>query len=215
MNLLLKRADPGDIPQIVAFYERETAPDMLRRSAREVSDAVELGVILLCLHDGQIVATSGAFAIRSRKDLYFEYGGTIVTRPFRGFDIQEIFTAARLCFGVLCYPEALPDRVYAFIKPENGPSIDNLKGRGFSLREAAPAPYMKPCAKCKCRGSIPAGRRCCYNIYGIDMDAIRRNVRYFLDASVERRSSKGYRLEITSNLFPEEGQRAILRRFIA
>ncbi|MGY6163993.1 hypothetical protein [Paraburkholderia strydomiana] len=214
MKLLMKRADTHDIPQIMAFYERESDPDMLRRSAREVSDAVKLGGIFLCLHDGQIVAASGAFAIRARGELYFEHGGTIVTQAFRGFGIQETFTAARLCFGVLFYPESLPDRVYTFIKPDNAPSIGNVTARGFSLREAAPAPYMKPCAKCKSRGAMPAGRRCCYDIYGIDVDAIRRNVRYFLDVSMERRSSKGYQLEMTSNLSPEERQRAILHSFI-
>jgi hypothetical protein len=210
MNIILRRAERSDIPRIVAFYERESDPNILRRSAREVTDAVDLGVIFLLLENDQIVAASGAFAIRSTNGLYFEYGGTIVTRPFRGFDLQDIFTAARFCFGVLFYPESLPDRVYTFVKPDNARSNDNIKGRGFSLRETAPTPYMTPCGNCKSRTSLTPGRRCCYNIYGIDIAAIRRNVRYFLDASAQRTSSRGAQLEITSTLFREPRQRAIL-----
>ncbi|MGF6605182.1 hypothetical protein OKW45_000082 [Paraburkholderia sp. WSM4175] len=215
MDITLRRAEHSDIPGIVAFYERESDPNILRRSAREVANAVDLGAIFLFLEHNQIVAASGAFAINFREELYFEYGGTIVTRPFRGFDLQDIFTSARFCFGVLFYPESLPDRVYTFIKPDNAPSNENIKGRGFSLRETAPTPYMRPCGTCKSRASLPPGRRCCYNIYGIDMEAIRRNVRYFLEASAERTSSKGMRLEITSTLFRDARQRAILHSVIA
>ena len=215
MNITLRRAERSDISRIVAFYERESDPNILRRSARELAVAVDLGAIFLFSENNQIVAASGAFAIRFREELYFEYGGTIVTRPFRGFHLQDMFTASRFCFGVLFYPESLPDRVYTFIKPDNVPSNENIKGRGFLLRETAPTPYMRPCGTCKSRASLPPGRRCCYNIYGIDMEAVRHNVRYFLEASAERTSSKGARLEITSTLFPDARQRAVLHSVIA
>jgi len=146
MKVNLARAAKRDLARIVKFYTGNPDPNVLPRSVKDYALAISMGTVFYLSDDTGVVAATAAFPLVGKTDnlLYFEYGGTFIAPLYRGFGLQYIFVAARICNSVLFSMNCVPDRIYSFIKPTNIKSISTLTKMGFRLTASAPDAYLEP-----------------------------------------------------------------------
>jgi N-acetylglutamate synthase-like GNAT family acetyltransferase len=209
MKATIRAAYQIDIPRITVLYEKLNDPAILPRAYREYSEAVRGGGFFIVEARGTVLGASAVFPV-SYDPYYVEFGGTAVDPSARGFDLQRIFLATRICHAVIFYPSELPNCIYTLVDPKNERSAKNVLASGFRTADEIPAPYLTACEKCTKHGAIIAGRKCCYDFFRFDEGAIRGSVKFFLNASPVRTNSSGEVLHLQSSLFPDAVQRKIL-----
>ncbi len=221
--LILKTATYHDAEKLKTFYGTYREPYLLPRPAIEFDLAIEKGNYFFLDFNDTIVAASGIFDYDD-EGASVELAETCVTRPLRGYGLQDLFFELRTSQISIFQGEDID--VTTAVDPANSISLKNTLKQGFEKWRPIPA-ALNSCPSCPNKPGVWAyirsglTRSCCCDFYVLPIDEKRKLASSLLQrydsqgSKITLRNKAGslHVMDVACRLLVDEGSYEALRLF--